>query len=726
MNYYASQGITTALAYIYLTDYYNTSIPQSKLNAIQTTFSYFRNNGYKVLPLFLYEFSTLPTFGPTKAMILTHLNQLAPILAANSDIFAAMPTGFVGAYGEWHSSYYHLEEDQQSLTEIAAKILEVLPNDRMICIRVPKYKRWVLGQPNLADYALLGNADAFNLTNKARIGFSDDGFMASDAGIMNDGYTWTEPPYYASTGNPEFDMMSVESAYLFVNGEMFIQDYGGVIDGYAAAKRMRLHHYSTFSYFHGNNELELYGGDLNPPAYNINRWKQTNISKSNLIANKMPMSNGYFEDSSGNSVNRTQFEYIRDHLGYRIEIQEANIPDELVWGDSLSLQIKLINRGFAAIMNPRPVIVTLIRWDGTVYEFLTNANPQLWQPFSPGDQTYTPLVHTISIQADLPADIKPGIYSVGLWMPDAHEGLHLNSKYSIRLANGNVAWWTDSQSRYGINVIGQVEIAGSNKLLAYWKLDETTGTAASDSSNNGNQAVLKGSLNFDTKSVQGKSGNALNFNYSTRDYISAGTGPSLGGTTDFTVTAWIKTSVYWPVAIVQQRNGGVNGSYRLLLNGDGSVRFVIYGDNASQYDFSTTQTINDNQWHHIIASRQGQNGSIYLDGQLAASSVGPIRNLNPSIGVIIGGDTWQNNYYFWGAIDDVRIYSYALAASDASILFDSFDNPLGSIGFPDFADFAQNWGKTDCGLCMGADLNGDSNVDFSDLLIFSDNWFESF
>jgi hypothetical protein len=41
---------------------------------------------------------------------------------------------------------------------------------------------------------------------------------------------------------------------------------------------------------------------------------------------------------------------------------------------------------------------------------------------------------------------------------------------------------------------------------------------------------------------------------------------------------------------------------------------------------------------------------------------------------------------------------------------------------PDFALFAANWGDTGCGLCAGADLTGDGNVDFYDLKEFADNW----
>ena len=49
------------------------------------------------------------------------------------------------------------------------------------------------------------------------------------------------------------------------------------------------------------------------------------------------------------------FDYIRDHLGYRIELQEMTAPAVLLAGQANPVEISLINRGFSTLFNEHPV-----------------------------------------------------------------------------------------------------------------------------------------------------------------------------------------------------------------------------------------------------------------------------------------------------------------------------------------------------------------------------------
>ena len=168
---------------------------------------------------------------------------------------------------------------------------------------------------------------------------------------------------------------------------------------------------------------------------------------------------GYFRDIYGNELPRTQFEYVRDHLGYRIEMQRATFPKTVSRDEELIIEADLINRGFSAIHNPRPVYFVLIDADGRVTELpVENADPRKWQPYSPGDENFEPLIHELSIRSKLPDNIKPGWYQLGLWMPDASETIRKDSRYAVRFANRDIPWWTDDNGRYGANILGSIQL----------------------------------------------------------------------------------------------------------------------------------------------------------------------------------------------------------------------------------------------------------------------------
>ena len=442
-QHYEPFGLTLAQMYCYLDGFQDGEISQEKLDAIQRGFDGLRAAGLKAVLRFAYEKSMEEKAGPTLNIILRHLDQLAPLIQKNADVIFVLQAGFVGAWGEWHSSARGLEKDHANLAAIVKRLLEVLPSDRMTQVRVPKYKRWALG----GDAPTLDAAGAFGGTPAARIGFHNDGFLAG----QTCGGTWTEPPHFSKPGNPEFDYMTAESPFLAVDGELFWNDIDGRVDGFRAAERMRLHHYSSFSIAHSYSGME---GAL----LGIDTWMTTPMDPARVAEAKLPVSDAYFEDAEGRPISRTQFEYIRDHLGYRIELREASWPETARAGAPLPVSVSLVNRGFSTLINLRPVLVALINAQNrVVWTHPLDADPRTWQPFAPGDPDYAPLTHTAAAKAALPPDLAPGAYLVGLWMPDPAETLREDARYAVRAANRDVPWWAPG-GRCGVNILGPVTV----------------------------------------------------------------------------------------------------------------------------------------------------------------------------------------------------------------------------------------------------------------------------
>jgi len=446
---YEPYGLTLVQTYCYLDNFIGKPISDEKLALLQKSLDNLRKRGLKAMLRFAYERDMDKRGGPTLDDILKHIDQLAPIIQINTDVIYVLQAGFVGAWGEWHSSTHNLEGDHSTLASIVAKVLNVLPPDRMTQVRVPKYKRWVLEQPILGGkHQILDEQIAHTGISASRIGFHNDGFLANNTC----GGTWTESPFYSNPGNPEFDYMTTESPYVQIDGELFWSDIGGKVDGMKAIERFRLHHYSSFSIAHSYSERE-------GKPFSIDEWIKTPITAEQLANAKLPISDGYFKDTFGNDVTRTVFEYITDHLGYRLEMQKATFPAIMQINDELAVEAELINRGFSAIHNPRKVYFVLIDTDGKVCDFpIKGADPAKWQPFQPGDEDYKPLIHKLEIKAELPQEIKAGYYQLGIWMPDAYDSLCMDPRYAIRFANRDVPWWVDIDGRYGVNIIGIIEI----------------------------------------------------------------------------------------------------------------------------------------------------------------------------------------------------------------------------------------------------------------------------
>lgn len=442
---YAPFGLTLVQAYCYLDKFMAQPLSEEKQACLQRSLDTLRSKGLKALLRFAYEKDMNQTEGPVLETILGHMEQLAPFLERNKDVTYVLQAGFIGAWGEWHSSARKLEGDHENLAAVMARLLEILPPDRTTQVRVPKYKRWVLESPRINAYEILDSETAQSGRPAARIGFHNDGFLAGETC----GGTWTEAPLFSNPGNPEFDYMTVESAFVPVDGELFWSDISGRVDGFKAAVRLRLHHYTSFSLAHSYSGRE-------GAKYGMDVWMETPITEEETVAALLPVSDGYFRNADGNPVSRTQFEYIRDHLGYRIELQRVSFLNEVRPGEQMSVEVNFVNRGFAAPVNARPVEFVLISPQGDVHTFpVPDVDVRRWHPHQPGDAAFVPLNHTITGEMKSP---EAGWYTLGLWLPDAAESLRFRPEYAVRVANGDVPFWISDDGRYGINLLGALHV----------------------------------------------------------------------------------------------------------------------------------------------------------------------------------------------------------------------------------------------------------------------------
>ncbi len=220
-------------------------------------------------------------------------------------------------------------------------------------------------------------------------------------------------------------------------------------------------------------------------------------------------------------------------------------------------------------------------------------------------------------------------------------------------------------------------------LVGYWNFNEGTSTYAGDFSVNNNAGVLTNMANPPTAVSgwgNGKFGGGLNFD-GTDDYVSVPDqnyfSPSVN---DVTVSFWAKIETN---ATPDDNNGcGAAGDYLIAkgttsqwewgFENDGNDRFCMtlwQSGGSNHMSIGVLRTMNDGRWHHYVGVMDYLTEyRIYVDG-ISVGTTGTYSGTvdNGTQPVEIGrrgtGDNAQ------AIIDDVRVFSRALTASQISALY---------------------------------------------------------
>src|SRR5688572_12861745 len=122
-------GNTLVHLNIRLDDWRESDIPQDVLDSLDMNFADIRDADLKAIIRFSYNEGPYPDSEPdaSKAQILRHIEQLTPLLQNNADVIAWAEAGFIGAWGEWHTSTNGLDNITDK-REILDALLAAIPN----------------------------------------------------------------------------------------------------------------------------------------------------------------------------------------------------------------------------------------------------------------------------------------------------------------------------------------------------------------------------------------------------------------------------------------------------------------------------------------------------------------------------------------------------------------------------------------------------------------------
>jgi hypothetical protein len=195
---------------------------------------------------------------------------------------------------------------------------------------------------------------------------------------------------------------------------------------------------------------------------------------------------------------------------------------------------------------------------------------------------------------------------------------------------------------------------------------------ANDTSGQSNTATIQGTVTA-TTDRKGTASAAYNFNGST-GYIS--TTNSFNSPQDYSINVWFKTTTTSGGVLVGFANTqtGTSTHYDRMvwINSSGHMNFGVW-TGAVTY-VTSSDTYNDDNWHMATATMSSADGmALYVDGVNVGTNANTVSE-NYTGWWRVGQNTitsWPAGIgsYFAGSLDDIKIYSVALSATQVSELY---------------------------------------------------------
>ena len=292
----SAAGFTLVRQYVRLDDYRYSDLPALLLDDLAEELAALRQHGLKIILRFSYNFGEDPD-APLSS-VLRHIEQLTPVIQDNYDVIAVLQAGFIGAWGEWHSSTNNLLTEENRRTVLQA-LLQMLPESRMVQVRYPFYASDIVADP-------VNATTAFSGASASRVGQVNDCFLSNET----DGGTYRT--------NADYDYVEVVSTYTAMGGETC--PLGGMNlrnSGVNALTELQRFHYDYLNWTYWRPTME--------------RWE----------------AEGYLDE-------------ITQRLGYRYVMTETRVQQLVLAGGTLTVRLTLENEGFGKLYNPRPIEIVLL------------------------------------------------------------------------------------------------------------------------------------------------------------------------------------------------------------------------------------------------------------------------------------------------------------------------------------------------------------------------------
>lgn len=284
-----NESVSMIMRMYYLEAFKDQPISSTELTLIQSDMQKLRNAGIKCVLRFAYTDDMNGTDAPL-SIIEQHLDQLKPIFEENEDVIAFVQAGFIGAWGEWHSSSNGLAtvENERKVLE---KLLGVLPPDIMVQVRTPGAKQQIFNTSAPVSVDI-----AYTDEERARVGHHNDCFLAGGTD-------------YGTYTNIQADKKYISDEALYVPT----------------------------------------GGETCPPT---GEYPDCQTSKDEMKLLKWTYLNlDWYQPVIDLWRNSGCFNEFQRNLGYRLVLVKAKFPKTAIVNQNFNMEISMTNKGYAPLYN---------------------------------------------------------------------------------------------------------------------------------------------------------------------------------------------------------------------------------------------------------------------------------------------------------------------------------------------------------------------------------------
>ncbi|MEG0752562.1 MAG: DUF4832 domain-containing protein [Angelakisella sp.] len=306
MNTMHEKNITVVLLAYDLKDFTDREISAEKLAELDAAFTQVRECGLSAVFRAGYGFSSeYEKKDPSDIEIIkTHIKQIAPILAQHKEVLLTVQAGFIGPWGEWHSTNL-ADENGNIPTETINQVVEAL------CEAVPKTVSIGLRRPSF-----IRQLDAKKI-DVGRIGLHNDALL-STATDMN---TYDDKSRDRRT---ELDDLYARDVFVANGGEMpSISEYTRPENALEEFRKLRL----TYLNHEYNREV-------------LDDWRTSDYQGHNF------------------------FNVVQNRLGYRLCLNWLQLPKSFSQGRSIKIKLAIENVGFSGFVVPYSTELVIANEDG--------------------------------------------------------------------------------------------------------------------------------------------------------------------------------------------------------------------------------------------------------------------------------------------------------------------------------------------------------------------------